>query len=35
LMEEELCAHRMVERRRNTYFTMQREMDHDEYKEKR
>jgi hypothetical protein len=34
LMEEEFCARRMAERRRDTYFALQREMDHDEYKEK-
>jgi hypothetical protein len=35
LMEEEFHARRMVERRRDTYFVMQREMDRGEYKEKR
>jgi hypothetical protein len=32
---EEFRARRMVERRRDAYFTMQREMDRDEYKQKR
>jgi hypothetical protein len=35
LMEEEFHARRMVERRRDAYFAMQREMDRGEYKEKR
>jgi hypothetical protein len=35
LMEEEFCARRMAEHRRDTYFVMQREIDRDEYKEKR
>jgi hypothetical protein len=34
MMEEEFRAHRMEERRRVAYFTMRREMDHGEYKEK-
>jgi hypothetical protein len=32
---EEFRARRMVERRHDAYFTMQREMDRDEYKQKR
>jgi hypothetical protein len=35
LMEEEFCARRTVERRHAAFFAMQREMDHEEYKEKR
>jgi hypothetical protein len=35
MMEEEFCARRMEERRGTTYFAMQREMDREEYKEKR
>jgi hypothetical protein len=35
MMEEEFCARRMEERRHDAYFAMQREMDHEEYKEKR
>jgi hypothetical protein len=35
MMEEEFCARRMVERKRATYFVMQREMACEEYKEKR
>jgi hypothetical protein len=35
MMEEELCARRMKERRRATFFARQREMDCKEYKEKR
>jgi hypothetical protein len=34
MMEEEFCARRMEERRRAAYFAMQREMNHEEYKEK-
>jgi hypothetical protein len=34
MMEEEFCARRMEERKPAAYFTMQREMDHEEYKEK-
>jgi hypothetical protein len=34
MMEEELCARRMVERKRATYFAMKREVDREEYKEK-
>jgi hypothetical protein len=35
LMEEEFHARRVVERSHDAYFTMQRKMDLDEYKEKR
>jgi hypothetical protein len=35
MMEEEFCARRMAERKRATYFVMQREMACEEYKEKR
>jgi hypothetical protein len=35
LMEEEFCACSMAERRHDAYFAMQREIDRDEYKEKR
>jgi hypothetical protein len=35
MMEEEFRAHRMEERRRAAYFTMQREMVREEYKGKR
>jgi hypothetical protein len=35
LMEEEFHARRMAERRCDTYFAIHREMDRDEYKEKR
>jgi hypothetical protein len=35
LMEEEFCAHRTAEHRRAVFFTSQREMDCEEYKEKR
>jgi hypothetical protein len=35
LMEEELRARRMAEHRRDAYFAMQREIDRDEYIEKR
>jgi hypothetical protein len=35
LMEEEFRACRMAERRHDAYFAMQREIDRDEYKEKR
>jgi hypothetical protein len=35
LMEEEFCARRTTERRRAIFFTRQREMDREEYKEKR
>jgi hypothetical protein len=35
MMEEELRARRMEERRRAAYFVMQREIDREEYKEKR
>jgi sRNA-binding protein len=34
-MEEEFCARRTVERRHVVFFAMQREMDREEYKEKR
>jgi hypothetical protein len=34
-MIEELCAHRMEERKRATYFAKHREMDHEQNKEKR
>jgi hypothetical protein len=34
-MMEELCAHRMVEHKHATYFAMKREIDCEEYKEKR
>jgi hypothetical protein len=34
-MMEEFCARRMVERKRVTYFVMQCEMAHEEYKDKR
>jgi hypothetical protein len=34
MMEEESHARRKEERRRTAYFAMQREMDHEEYKEK-
>jgi hypothetical protein len=33
MIEEEFRARRMEERRHATYFAMQREMDHEEYKE--
>jgi hypothetical protein len=35
MMEEEFRAHRMVEYKHAAYFAMQREMAHEEYKEKR
>jgi hypothetical protein len=35
MMEEELCAHRMEECRHVTFFPTHREMDREEYKEKR
>jgi hypothetical protein len=35
LMEEEFCARRTAERRRAANFAIQREMDREEYKEKR
>ncbi len=35
MMEEEFHARMMAEHKRTTYFVMQREMAHDEYKEKR
>jgi hypothetical protein len=35
MMEEKFCAHRMTEHKRASYFAMQREMAHEEYKEKR
>jgi hypothetical protein len=35
MMKEEFRAHRMEERKHAAYFAMQREMDHEEYKEKR
>jgi hypothetical protein len=35
MMEEEFCAHRMAEHKHATYFAMKREMDREEYKEKR
>jgi hypothetical protein len=35
IMEEKFHARRMEEHRRATYFTMQHEMDSEEYKEKR
>jgi hypothetical protein len=35
MMEEKLRAHRMEEHRCAAYFVMKREMDHEEYKEKR
>jgi hypothetical protein len=35
LMEEEFHARRTAEQRRVVFFASQREMDHDEYKEKR
>jgi hypothetical protein len=35
MMEEKFRAHRMEERRHAAYFTMQREKDREEYKEKR
>jgi hypothetical protein len=35
MMEEELCAHRMAEHKHATYFAMKREMDREEYKQKR
>jgi hypothetical protein len=35
LMEEEFCARRTVERRHAVFFARQREMDREEYKEKR
>jgi IS5 family transposase len=35
LMEEEFHAHRTVERRRAIFFARQREMDREEYKDKR
>jgi hypothetical protein len=34
MMEEELCARRMAERKRAAYFAMKREVDREEYKEK-
>jgi hypothetical protein len=34
-MEEEFCTHRMKERRRAAFFARQREMDREEYQEKR
>jgi hypothetical protein len=34
MMEEEFRARRMAERKRAAYFAMQREMAHEEYKEK-
>jgi hypothetical protein len=34
-MMEEFHAHRMAKRKRTAYFTMQHEMDCEEYKEKR
>jgi hypothetical protein len=35
LMEEKFCARRTTERRRAIFFARQREMDREEYKEKR
>jgi hypothetical protein len=35
LMEEEICICRIAERRRAIFFARQREMDREEYKEKR
>jgi hypothetical protein len=35
LMEEEFCAHKTAEHRRAVFFASQREMDREEYKEKR
>jgi hypothetical protein len=35
MMEEEFRVRRMVEHKRAAYFAMQREMAHEEYKEKR
>jgi hypothetical protein len=35
MIEEEFHAHRMAECKRAAYFAMQREMKHEEYKEKR
>jgi hypothetical protein len=35
MMEEQFHTRRIAERKRIAYFTMQREMTHDEYKEKR
>jgi hypothetical protein len=35
LMEEEFCARRTAEHRRAVFFASQREMDREEYKEKR
>jgi hypothetical protein len=34
MIEEEFCVHRMAEHKRATYFAIQREMAHEEYKEK-
>jgi hypothetical protein len=35
MMEEEFCARRMAEHKHATYFVMKRDMDREEYKEKR
>jgi hypothetical protein len=35
MMEEEFQGHRITERKRTAYFSMKREMAHEEYKEKR